>query len=249
MRRFNTSILDLGFNGLYGSPYLNDNISRIDKASYIRSLGATIEEKRSFSIDTNLFCREFESGDLDNPELMNLNEEMFLWTKSVPSENIKITLEIENGIPVRINNQSFSLVELVSYLNTHLGPFGLGRYLGLEEGPLGKKVIEARETPAGYFLLTAFDHLINASFDYKSLLVKRHLDQLWTCEAVEGRWFGTIKNSIDQFNNEFFKNVSGRLTFDISYKTMDCRSIISSTPRYSTEREFDDLNKEVERAA
>lgn len=249
MRRFNTSILDLRFNGQYGSPYLNDNISRLDKANFIRSMGAIIDEKRSFSIDTNLFCREFESGDLDNPELMILDEAMFVWTKPMPKENLKIVIDIEKGTPVRINNKSYSLVDLFSFLNNHLGAFGLGRYLGLEEGPHGKKVIEARETPAGYFLLSAYDHLINASFDYRSLLIKRQLDQTWTCEAVEGRWFGSVKNSIDQFNNEFLKNLSGSITFDISYKTMECRSIISTTPHYSTEREVDDLLQETERAA
>lgn len=249
MRRFNTSIFDLEFNGQYGSPYLLDNISRAEKTKYLNSLGASIDEKRSFSIDTNLFCREFESGNLDNPEHMIIDEEMFLWTKPKPSENINLVLEIKNGIPTKLNNKNISLVDLITVLNLQVGAFGLGRYLGLEEGPLGKKVIEARETPSGFFLLTAYDQLINASFDYKALLLKRQLDQAWTCEAVEGRWFGSIKKSIDQFNKEFLVNLSGKISFDISYKTMVCRSIISATPHYSSAREIDDTNHDLELVA
>ena len=249
MRRFNTSIKDLSFNGAAGSPYMQDNISRADKAEYIKSLGGFVTAKRSFSIDTNLLCREFESGELDNPEEIRVDEDMFLWTKSCPQEKINIKVSINAGIPTHLNDELLTLTDIIEKLNLTVGSFEIGRYVGLEEGPAQLKVVEVRESPAATVLLKAFSDLINASFDYNTILKKRYLDQLWTCEAVEGRWFGSLKSAIDCFNKDFLKSLNGSVTFEVSHKTLNCVSIISESPTYISNREKHDSASSKVRAA
>lgn len=249
MRRFNCAIKDLHFNGYAGSPYLNDNISRSLKAAFIAELGGQVAEKRNFSIDTNLFCREFESGELNNPENISIDESMYLWTHVKPQENLKIKITLSAGIPTHINDKQYHLSEIITKLNTELGSFGIGRYAGLEEGPRGIKVLEVRESPAATVLLKAFSDLSNANYDYSSLVKKKYLDQLWTWEAVEGRWFGHLKKSIDSFNKEFLKDLNGSIVFEASYMSLQCLSVCCSSPKYSINREEHDTTFNEVRAA
>ncbi len=249
MRRFNQAIKDLDFTGYYGSPYMMDNISRMQKIRYIEEAGGKVSHKRLFSIDSNLFCREFESGELNNPEDILVPECMFEWTTEQDCKPCTIELKFEMGIPTHLNGNKSSIVDLIQMLNLKVGKYGLGRYQGLEEGPDGIKVLEVRETPAGLILLKAIDGLINANFDYKSLIHKKYLDQLWTCEAVEGRWFGTLKKSIDAFNTSFLSELNGTIRFELTKRRLTCTGIKTSKPKYATNREQLDAKHNPKEAA
>lgn len=68
LRRLNGAIGQLGFEGCYGTPYERSVLTRDEKIEALRVLGLTRFQARGISGDANLWCREFESGSLDNPE-------------------------------------------------------------------------------------------------------------------------------------------------------------------------------------
>tara|TARA_R110000868_G_scaffold117600_15_gene312541 strand:- start:48514 stop:49665 length:1152 start_codon:yes stop_codon:yes gene_type:complete len=241
MRRFNGAIKDLKFKGEYGSPYANDHITREDKATFIRSLGCNIPVQRFFSIDSNLFCREFESGSLNNPETIRPPEEMFIWSKESSVKTRELTIHFEQGRPVGIDDDRYQLASTISFLNKLIGSYGLGRYRGLEENPFGEKVLEVREAPAAYILLQAYQYLMNASFSHNTLVTKSQLDQLWTREASEGRWFGPLKSAIDSFNSSLCRSLSGSVSFSLSPRSCECIGIKSASPLYTLDREANEL--------
>lgn len=250
MRRFNGAIKDLGFDGFYGSPYLSDNYSREIKAKYVANLGGYIPPERTFSVDSNLFCREFESGTLKGPERIDIPENMYLWTnhtKEFSAHNLK--LDFEAGKLIALDGKSVKLFEAITTLNRIVGRYGLGRYQGLEEGPSGKKVLEVREAPAAYILLSALNELLNATQTHEVLIAKSQLEQLWTKEASEGRWYGTLKNAIDNFNKTIMCQVTGSITFKLSPNACSCVSLITHNPLYSIDRDELDLPKKITRAA
>ena len=242
MRRFNGAISDLGFSKKYGSPYLKENPTRLIKTQYITQHGCSVSENRSYSLDTNLFCREFESGALSNPEDFKIPEELFLWTKltKVKSEKLKIT--ITNGVPTHLNGKAYEFPLLLSTLNILVGSFGLGRYHGLEEGPQGYRVLEIREAPAAFILLDCFNSLMNASFSQSILTTKHQLDSIWVNEASEGRWFGKLKMAIDVFNNSLMSELSGHVEYSLSTNRLTCTSISSKTPKYVCDRDTIDCH-------
>jgi argininosuccinate synthase len=59
LRRLNGAIGQLGYSGCYGTPY---------ERSILTQLGLARFQARGISGDANLWCREFESGSIDNPE-------------------------------------------------------------------------------------------------------------------------------------------------------------------------------------
>lgn len=237
MRRFNGAIRDLGFKGLYGSPYEQDYISREEKAKYVEKMGGKVSSMRSFSIDSNLFCREFESGNLKNPEKINPPPEMFLWTQLKYTEPRNICISFKNGIPTHIDGKEFSLSDIIKELNKSIGAYGLGQFRGLEENPYDEKVLEIREAPAAFILIQGLNYLANASHSLSSLIAKSQLDQLWMREASEGRWFGHLKESIDSFNQTFMQIVSGDVSFELLPYRLNCTGVKATNPRYATDRD------------
>lgn len=146
LRRLNGSLHLLGYEGLYGSPYDLEPVDRAQKQSTLAAAGIDLLKDRSVSGDSNLWCREFESGILDDPEGHRVPDTLYLW--SAVQENVEpvtISIGIESGLPVSVDGQRISLVDLIAGLNKRVGPYGLGRYSGLEHLDNGEKVLELRE--------------------------------------------------------------------------------------------------------
>ena len=134
LRRLNGALHQLGFGGFHGSPYEYSALTRQEKIAELRRAGLTAFQARGTSGDANLWCREFESGTLDNPEAFHVPEELFTWTarrtRLTPPRTISV--RFDQGTPEAIDNTEFPLVELIARLNEHVGAYGIGRYCGME---------------------------------------------------------------------------------------------------------------------
>ncbi|WP_111494050.1 MULTISPECIES: argininosuccinate synthase-related protein [Marinobacter] len=242
LRRLNGAIEQLGFNGYYGSPYEYSAISRADKSRVLKSVGLMSFEQRIVSGDSNLWCREFESGVLENPEDFSVPEHLYHWTRrdrerQLESSDHRLSITFDGGVPVAVNDGSMDPVALISHLNQVVGAYGIGRFSGLEHLRGGEKVLEVREAPAAQTLMDAYRHLESAVHGYELLREKTSLEQLWVREAVEGRWFGTLRAAIDQFMLRSAQNVSGKVRYNLSAGALTVESIEAVCPLYLTERD------------
>lgn len=130
-----------------------------------------------------------------------------------------------------------ALVPLIAQLNEAVGAFQIGRYSGLEHLPGGEKVLEVREAPAATLLMDAFRHLETAVLDAELLREKAALELLWTREAVEGRWFGSLRQCADAFIAQASDKVTGTVTYLLRPGAMDLCSIKAAHPLYLTDRD------------
>jgi argininosuccinate synthase len=117
------------------------------------------------------------------------------------------------------------------------GAFQIGRYSGLEHLPGGEKVLEVREAPAATVLLDAYRHIETAVLDAELLREKAALELLWTREAVEGRWFGPLRQCADAFIQHSAEQVTGKVTYQLRPGAMDICSIQAPCPLYLTDRD------------
>ena len=174
-------------------------MTRAEKIDALQAVGMSKFQARGISGDANLWCREFESGALDNPEAFWVPESLFDWT--APSEAIEVAADFsvtfERGVPVAIDGQCLPLLNLISRLNLQAGAFGVGRYSGLEHLEQGEKVLEVREAPAATVLMDAYRHLETATLAFELIREKMTQEQLWVREAIEGRWFGAVREAAD----------------------------------------------------
>jgi argininosuccinate synthase len=245
LRRLNGAIGQMGFKGFYGSPYEFSALSREEKIEQLRQTGLNRFQARGTSGDSNLWCREFESGSLDNPEAFWTPESLFEWTaeQRVRSFDNNIRIEFYQGIPVALDGIEMPLVELIAQLNKKAGSFQIGRYSGLEHLDQGEKVLEVREAPAACLLMDAYRHLETATLDAELLREKLALEQIWVREAIEGRWYGELRIAVDSFISQTARHVSGMISYQLRQGAFDVCSITAENPLYLTDR--DDWEKKV----
>ncbi|SMC22687.1 argininosuccinate synthase [Andreprevotia lacus DSM 23236] len=239
LRRLNGAITQLGYTGYFGSPYEYSAISRAEKIAILAAQGLTHFQARGISGDANLWCREFESGSLDNPEAFWVPELLFDWTQTPASglPDPQLSIEFKAGRPVALNGQALPLVTLIERLNRHAGAFGIGRFSGLEHLAGGQKVLEVREAPAASLLLEAYRHLETATLDAELLREKLSQEQLWIREAVEGRWYGTLRKAVEGFIAQTTERVDGVVEFKLRQGAADLCGIRATRPIYLTDRD------------
>ncbi len=239
LRRLNGAIQQLGFTGWFGTPYEFSAISRKEKIEALALGGMTRFQARGISGDANLWCREFESGALDSPEFFEVPEELFSWTaaKAGYYPRSELTLGFQAGTPVSLNGEALPLMELIARLNYDVGAFGIGRYCGLEHLEFGEKVLEVREAPAAMILMDAARHLETATLDAELLREKISLEQLWVREAIEGRWFGALREALDSFIVRAAQQVSGSVSYRLKPGMAETCSIKADQPLYLTDRD------------
>ncbi|WP_394617092.1 argininosuccinate synthase-related protein [Lentzea sp. JNUCC 0626] len=238
MRRLNGALGLMGYRGAYGSPYDLDPVDRDEKHRALREAGLDLLSGRSVSGDSNLWCREFESGIIDDPEEHSVPEELYRWSVlGVPTDPRTLSVSFESGVPVALNDQRMPLVDLIGVLNDLVGQHGLGRYSGLEHLDSGEKVLEFREMPAAWLLLQSYRHVEAACCPAELIREKQHLEQVWVREALEGRWFGPLHHAAQRFIESCAQHVTGRVSWLLRTGGAETRSITTPRPLYLRDRE------------
>ncbi len=242
LRRLNGSIKSSGFNGYYGTPYEYSAITREQKTKVLALSGLSEFKERNISGDSNLWCRKYESGVLDNPENFTVPEDLFQWfaynkSKQVEHLNDQISISFKAGVPTAINYIPMTLIELISHLNIVIGAYQVGRYVGLEHLDEGEKVLEVREAPAATALMDTYKYLETAVHDAELMREKNILEQIWTREAVEGKWGSPLHGAARQFIRSTTEKVTGTVTFYLRQGEMFPKSIMATDSLYLTDRD------------
>jgi argininosuccinate synthase len=240
--RFNLSIRSLAPGMNIGNPFLKESLSREQKYHELNGLNL-LHTSSIYSVDENIWGRVIENGALD--DLHNLvPEEVFKWTVNSqysPKKNHDLTITFESGLPIAIDGQSKNLADIIAIL-TDIGKlYGIGRYNGLEDTPLGLKNHEVREAPAAAVLLKASQALSRATLTQKELRIKSFLDYEWTELVVGGGWFSSLKIALDAFMELISKNVSGEIV--LTYTPGD---IFISSIRSPKSLDFHSFGRDLE---
>jgi argininosuccinate synthase len=239
LRRLNGAIEKLGFTGYYGTPYEFSALTRDEKIEQLKTIGLEKFQARGISGDSNLWCREFESGSLENPEAFAVPEDLFVWTATpgLPLSTDNFSIQFENGVPIAIDGIQLSLVELIARTNQKVGSFQIGRYAGLEHLECGEKVLEVREAPAAHIIMDAYRHLETAIHDAELIRVKIYMEQIWVREAVEGRWYEELRLAVASFISNTATRISGTVEYTLRQGAADVCAINAKNAIYLTDRD------------
>jgi argininosuccinate synthase len=211
--RFDVSIAALNPSIKVLAPAREWGMSREETIAYGERFGIPTPVKKSspYSIDRNLLGRSIEAGPLEDPWTEPL-EEIYLMTKAVadaPDEPEYIEIGFEKGIPVTLNGEGLSPVDLVDKLNGLVGIHGIGRIDMVENRLVGIKSREIYEAPALIVLIQAHRDLESLALTADVTHYKRGIEETYSQLVYNGLWYSPLKGALDAFVQQTQERVSG----------------------------------------
>jgi argininosuccinate synthase len=201
--------------------------SDMDVIAPVRELGLTREWEMQYaeekalpveggnegvwSIDTNLWSRSVEGGDLEDPGYVP-PEDIYEWTDQPTGETELVEIGFEEGKPVALDGEAMNPVELILTLNELAGSYGVGRNDMMEDRILGLKVRENYEHPAATTLLAAHQALEGLVLTEEELEFKAMVDDKWAKKAYEGLLSAPVVDSLESFIQSTQASVTGTVT-------------------------------------
>ncbi len=195
------------------APMREKTMTRTWEIEYAKQKGIPISQStdKIWSIDENMWGRSIEGGRLEEPDFMP-PEEIFIWTKSpedAPNTSTEVDLGFEDGVPVSVNGDRLSPVEMITRMHDIAGENGVGRVDIMEDRMIGLKVRENYECPAAVPIIMAHKALESLVCTMEELRFKSLVDQEWGKLAYQGLWFDPFKDDLEAFINKIQERVTG----------------------------------------
>ena len=190
--------------------------SREEEIEYLEKKGITLPfpKKSPYSRDENLFHVSHEGFDLEYPSKEPNYENVLQWVKTLETANEKseyIIIEFIKGIPVGINGEKMSGVDIIKKLNKIGGNHGIGVLDMVENRLVGMKSRGVYETPGGTILFFAHEELERLCLDRDTYQEKIKLSQDFSKLVYNGQWFTTLRKSISAFVDVTQEFVTGEV--------------------------------------
>ena len=197
------------------APVREWGMTREEEIDYARQHGvevpATVESP--YSTDVNLWGRSVEAGVLEDP-WQEPPPEVFAWTvdpEKAPAKAAYAEVKFEHGVPVALDGEELTAVELVSRLNAVGGEHGVGRIDMVENRLVGIKSREIYEAPAAVILNTAHEALESVALSKDVARFKAKVAAEWADLTYNGLWFSALRQDLQAFVTSTQEHVSGEV--------------------------------------
>ena len=167
-----------------------------------------------YSVDANLWSRSIEGSELEDPATVP-EDDIYEWTATPGRDPELVELTFEDGLPVAIDGEALSPVDLIEAINERAGAHGVGRTDMMEDRMLGLKVRENYEHPAATVLLTAHEALEQLVLTYEERAFKQQVDQQWAHKAYQGLVDTPFVDALEAFLGSTQERVTGTVTLKL----------------------------------
>ena len=175
-----------------------------------------INRETNYSKDKNLWHLSHEGLDLEDTgnEPMYEKEgflEMGVSPLQAPDEPTYIELCFENGIPVSLDGDAMSALDIILKLNELGGKNGIGLLDIVENRLVGMKCRGVYETPGGTILYRAHEYLESVCLDKMTLHEKQRLSITFAELVYNGQWFTPLREALSAFVDKTQERVTGKV--------------------------------------
>ncbi len=178
-----------------------------------RSIPVPVSKKRPYSMDRNLWHLSHEGADLEFPQNAPPDDLCLIVTppEQAPDTPEVVTVSFEKGIPVAINGQKLSPIELMDAVNAVAAKHGVGIADIVENRLVGMKSRGVYETPGGTLLYAAHEILEQITLDritshYKDQLAIRFAELVY-----DGQWYTPLRVALSAFADSTQGTVTGEV--------------------------------------
>jgi argininosuccinate synthase len=168
-------------------------------------------KKSPYSIDENIWGISIECGVLEDP-MVSPPEEAYQITTSpenAPDRASVVEIEFVQGVPVSLDGQKLSGLDLIVKLNEIGAANGVGRLDMVENRVVGIKSREIYEAPAATILHFAHRELERLTLEKSVFQYKKNISQDYANIIYNGTWFSPMRTALDAFVQETQKPVTG----------------------------------------
>ncbi|NLM22440.1 MAG: argininosuccinate synthase [Peptococcaceae bacterium] len=215
------------------APWREWNIkSREDAVDYAKERGipVPVTKDRPYSMDRNLWHLSHEGGDLEDP-WNEPQDDLYLLGVSpqkAPDKSTYLEIDFVQGIPVALDGQKLSPLDIMQRLNALGGANGIGIVDMVENRLVGMKSRGVYETPGGTILYTAHEALELLTLDRITLHYKQQVALRYAELVYDGVWFSPLREALDAFVDVTQKNVTGTVRMKL-YKG-NCTAVGIKSP-------------------
>ena len=168
-------------------------------------------KKNPYSIDENIWGISIECGVLEDP-MVTPPEDAYQITTSpenAPDKASVVEIEFVQGVPVSLDGQKLSGLDIIVKLNEIGAANGVGRLDMIENRVVGIKSREIYEAPAATILHFAHRELERLTLEKSVFQYKKNISQDYANIIYNGTWFSPMRKALDGFVNETQKPVTG----------------------------------------
>ena len=210
--RFEVGLASLAPDVTVFAPVRDSGMTR-DKAIAFaaeKGLPISVTSRSPYSIDQNLWGRSCETGHLEDIWEAQ-HDDVYGYTSdpAAAREPDEVIISFTHGLPVAIDGQPLTPLQIITELNALAGAHGIGRIDLVEDRLVGIKSREIYEAPGAITLITAHQELENVCMERDLARFKRLAEQRWTELVYDGLWFSPLRRSLEAFLTEASRQVTG----------------------------------------
>lgn len=199
-----------------------------------------INRETNYSKDRNLWHLSHEGLDLEDAGNEPQYEkpgflEMGVSPMDAPDEPTYITLDFEQGVPVKLNEKSMTPKEIILALNDLGGKNGIGLLDIIENRLVGMKCRGVYETPGGAILYFAHNYLETMTLDKMTAHKKEELAITFAELVYNGQWYTPLREALSAFVDKTQEHVSGKVKLKLYKGNIIKAGVWSDYALYSEE--------------
>jgi argininosuccinate synthase len=217
-------------------PVRDFDLTRLEEEQLCKAWGVPVTEIITGGDDKTMWCRSIASGaiDLNQP----LPDDIWMWYRSpekAPGQPAFLTLELEKGIPVKLNGKWRPLGEIIPELNVPGGTHSIGKIDIFEDGMMDLKSREIYEAPAATIILKLHRDLEQFCLTKDEVQFKRGIDQKWAYLIYHGMAYHPLRYDLDAFIEASQKVVNGKYKIKLYKGNIEIVHRESKTSLFSPE--------------
>ena len=171
-----------------------------------------ISRETNYSKDKNMWHLSHEGLELENPANEPKyagNMEMGVTPEEAPEQAEYVSIDFEKGVPVAVNGEKMSAVDLVWKLNELGGKHGVGIIDIVENRLVGMKCRGVYETPGGTILYHAHEMLEQLCLDKYTQHYKQRMALEFADLVYNGQWYSPLREAMSAFCTKTQETVTG----------------------------------------
>lgn len=182
-----------------------------------RNIPCSASATKIYSRDANAWHISHEGGELEDPWCEPTEK---VWTMTVSPEQAPdkpeyVSVVVENGEIIAVNNQALSPFESLSALNEIAAKHGVGRVDIVENRLVGMKSRGCYETPGGTVMMAALQAIDELVLDKVSRSWKTQLSEQFAQLLYDGRWFIPLQQSVMAAAQSLCATASGEVVLKL----------------------------------